>query len=182
MTDYRRLRVALLGAGAVGSQVASLLRQHADELADRAGARLELIGIAVRDVDAPRDVDLPRELLTTDAESLIVGADIVIELMGGIEPARTHLLQAINSGADVVTANTALLATHGPEIFDAADQVGAEVYYEAAAAGAPAGPCLPGPARPAPTPSTGSPRNRSTSTSRPLTARAGRGPSRGSTG
>ncbi|MGA7149524.1 MAG: homoserine dehydrogenase [Microbacterium sp.] len=136
MTDYRRLRVALLGAGSVGSQVASLLRRHADELADRAGARLELVGIAVRDVDAPRDVELPRELLTTDAESLIMGADIVIELMGGIEPARTHLLQAINSGADVVTANKALLATHGPEIFDAADQVGAEVYYEAAAAGA----------------------------------------------
>ena len=136
MTDYRRLRVALLGAGAVGSQVASLLRQHADELADRAGARLELVGIAVRDVDAPRDVELPRELLTTDADALIVGADIVIELMGGIEPARTYLLQAINSGADVVTANKALLATYGPEIFDAADQVGAEVYYEAAAAGA----------------------------------------------
>ncbi|MCW3493907.1 homoserine dehydrogenase [Microbacterium sp. SSM24] len=136
MTDYRRLRVALLGAGAVGSQVASLLQKHADELADRAGARLELVGIAVRDVDAPRDADLPRELLTTDAESLIVGADIVIELLGGIEPARTYLLQAINSGADVVTANKALLATHGPEIFDAADQVGAEVYYEAAAAGA----------------------------------------------
>ncbi|WP_203580464.1 homoserine dehydrogenase [Microbacterium hibisci] len=136
MTDYRRLRVALLGAGAVGSQVASLLRQHADELADRAGARLELVGIAVRDVDAKRDADLPRELFTTDADSLIVGSDIVIELMGGIEPARAYLLQAINSGADVVTANKALLATHGPEIFDAADQVGAEVYYEAAAAGA----------------------------------------------
>lgn len=136
MTDYRRLRVALLGAGSVGSQVAGLLRQHADELADRAGARLELVGIAVRDVDAPRDVELPRELLTTDAETLIVGADIVIELMGGIEPARTYVLQAINSGADVVTGNKALLATHGPEIFDAADQVGAEVYYEAAAAGA----------------------------------------------
>jgi homoserine dehydrogenase len=136
VTDYRRLRVALLGAGAVGSQVAALLRQHADELADRAGARLELVGIAVRDVDAKRDVELPRELFTTDAESLIVGADIVIELMGGIEPARGYLLQAINSGADIVTANKALLATHGPEIFDAADQVGAEVYYEAAAAGA----------------------------------------------
>ncbi|MEU1972395.1 homoserine dehydrogenase [Microbacterium sp. NPDC019599] len=136
MTDYRRLRVALLGAGAVGSQVASLLQRHGPELADRAGATLELVGIAVRDVDAPRDVDLPRELFTTDAEPLIVGADIVIELMGGIEPARTYLLQAINSGADVVTANKALLATHGPEIFDAADQVGAQVYYEAAAAGA----------------------------------------------
>jgi homoserine dehydrogenase len=136
MTDYRRLRVALLGAGAVGSQVASLLRQHADELADRAGARLELVGIAVRDVDAKRDVDLPKDLFTTDAESLIVGSDIVIELMGGIEPARAYLLHAINSGADIVTANKALLATHGPELFDAADQVGAEVYYEAAAAGA----------------------------------------------
>lgn len=136
MTDYRRLRVALLGAGAVGSQVASLLRKHGDELADRAGATLELVGIAVRDLDAKRDVELPRELFTTDAETLIVGADIVIELMGGIEPAREYLLQAINSGADIVTANKALLATHGPEIFDAADQVGAQVYYEAAAAGA----------------------------------------------
>jgi homoserine dehydrogenase len=136
MIDYRRLRVALLGAGAVGSQVAALLLKHADELADRAGAALELVGIAVRDLDAPRETDLPRELFTTDAESLIIGADIVIELMGGIEPAKTYLLQAINSGADVVTANKALLATHGPEIFDAADQVGAQVYYEAAAAGA----------------------------------------------
>ncbi|MEV8273991.1 homoserine dehydrogenase [Microbacterium sp. NPDC077184] len=135
-TDYRRLRVALLGAGAVGSQVASLLRQHADELADRAGARLELVGIAVRDLDAPRETEFPRELLTTDAEQLILGADIVIELMGGIEPAREYLLQAIGAGADVVTANKALLATHGPEIFDAADRVGAQVYYEAAAAGA----------------------------------------------
>ncbi|MDF2491461.1 MAG: hom [Microbacterium sp.] len=136
MIDHRHLRVALLGAGAVGSQVAALLLKHGDELADRAGASLQLAGIAVRDVDAPRETDLPQELFTTDAESLIVGADIVIELIGGIEPARTHLLQAINSGADVVTANKALLATHGPEIFDAADQVGAQVYYEAAAAGA----------------------------------------------
>jgi len=136
MTDYRRLRVALLGAGAVGSQVASLLLRHGVQLADRAGAHLELAGIAVRDVDAPRDVDLPRELFTTDAETLITGADIVIELMGGIEPARSHILLGLGSGADVVTANKALLATHGPEIFDAAGRVGASVYYEAAAAGA----------------------------------------------
>ncbi len=136
MTDYRTLRVALLGAGAVGSQVADLLLKHRAELADRAGATLELAGIAVRNLEGKRDADLPRELFTTDAESLIVGSDIVIELMGGIEPARTQVLQAINSGADVVTANKALLATHGSEIFEAADQVGAEVYYEAAAAGA----------------------------------------------
>lgn len=136
MTEYRRLRVALLGAGAVGSQVADLLRKHGDELADRAGAALDIVGIAVRDLDAPRETDLPRELFTTDAAELILGADIVIELMGGIEPAREYILQALNSGADVVTANKALLATHGPELFDAADQVGASVYYEAAAAGA----------------------------------------------
>jgi len=136
MTEYRRLRVALLGAGAVGSQVAELLLRHGDELADRAGASLELSGIAVRDVDAKRDVDLPAELFTTDAESLIVASDIVIELMGGIEPARTNILLALNSGADVVTANKALLATHGPELFEAANQVGASVHYEAAAAGA----------------------------------------------
>lgn len=136
MTDDRRLRVALLGAGSVGSQVAALLLQHSAELADRAGVELELVGIAVRDLDAPRDTELPRELLTTDAEPLIVGSDIVIELMGGIEPARTALLSALAAGADVVTGNKALLATHGPELFEAADQVGASVHYEAAVAGA----------------------------------------------
>lgn len=136
MIEQRKLRVALLGAGSVGSQVAHLLLTHREELAERSGAELELAGIAVRDVDAPRDVDLPRELLTTDAESLIVGSDIVIELMGGIEPARSHVLTALSSGADVVTGNKALLATHGAEIFDAADQVGASVSYEAAVAAA----------------------------------------------
>ncbi|MWC00146.1 homoserine dehydrogenase [Agromyces seonyuensis] len=136
MFDYRSLRVALLGAGTVGAQVARLLLEESDELANRIGARLELVGIAVRDVDAPRDVDLPRELFTTDAERLILGADIVVELMGGLEPARSLVLQAIGSGADVVTANKALLATHGVEIFDLAEQVGAQVAYEAAVAGA----------------------------------------------
>ncbi|MFL0565802.1 homoserine dehydrogenase [Microbacterium sp. 179-I 1D1 NHS] len=136
MIEPRRLRVALLGAGAVGSQVARLLLTHADELADRAGAPLDLVGIAVRDVDAPRETDLPRDLFTTDADTLIAGADIVIEVTGGLEPARTRILHALSSGADVVTANKALLATHGSEIFDAADQVGATVAYEAAVAGA----------------------------------------------
>ena len=136
MIEYRNVRVALLGAGSVGSQVARLLLEHGDELASRAGAGLELVGIAVRDVDAERDVDLPAELFTTDAASLILGADIVVELIGGIEPARTLVLQALQSGADVVTGNKALLATHGPELFAAAEQVGAQLYYEAAVAGA----------------------------------------------
>ncbi len=136
MIEYRNLRVALLGAGSVGSQVARLLLEQGDEFASRVGARLELVGIAVRDVDAPRDVDLPKELFTTDATSLILGADIVVELMGGVEPARGYVLEALNSGADVITANKALLATHGPELFEAAEQVGAQLYYEAAVAGA----------------------------------------------
>jgi len=136
MIEYRNVRVALIGAGSVGSQVARLLLEQADELAGRAGAGIELVGIGVRDVDAPRDVDLPRELLTTDVESLIVGADIVVELMGGLEPARQYVLTALNSGADVVTGNKALLASHGPELFEAAEQVGAQLYYEAAVAGA----------------------------------------------
>jgi homoserine dehydrogenase len=134
--EYRNLRVALLGAGSVGSQVARLLLEQRDELASRVGAGLELVGVAVRDVDAPRDFDIPCDLLTTDAHTLIRSADIVIELMGGLEPAREYIHLAIASGADVVTGNKALLATHGPELFAAADQVGAQLYYEAAAGGA----------------------------------------------
>ena len=136
MIEYRSLKVALLGAGSVGSNVAKLLLDHSDELAARVGAGLELIGIAVRDVDAPRRTDLPRELFTTDARSLILSADIVIELMGGIDPAREYVLLALTSGADVVTGNKALLAEHGPELFAAAEQVGAQLYYEAAVGGA----------------------------------------------
>lgn len=136
MIEYRNLRVALLGAGSVGAQVARLLLEHGDELAARVGASLELVGIAVRDLDAPRTADLPAGLLTTGVPSLILGADIVIELIGGLEPARSYVLQALNSGADVITGNKALLATHGPELFDAAEQVGAQLYYEAAVGGA----------------------------------------------
>ncbi|MES2169133.1 MAG: homoserine dehydrogenase [Actinomycetota bacterium] len=136
MIEYRNLRIALLGAGSVGAQVASLLLEHGPELANRAGAGLELVGVAVRDPKAKRSAQIPAELLTTDAEGLILGADIVIELMGGLEPARTLILQALNSGADVITGNKALLATHGPELFEAAEQVGAQLYYEAAVAGA----------------------------------------------
>jgi len=136
MIEYRNLKVALLGGGSVGANVANLLLDHGDELASRAGAGLELIGVAVRDLDAERSPSIPTSLLTTDAESLILGADIVIELIGGLEPARTLVLKAINSGADVITGNKALLATHGPELFEAAEQVGAQLYYEAAVGGA----------------------------------------------
>ncbi len=136
MIEYRNIRVAILGAGSVGAQVTNLLLTHGDELASRAGAGLEVVGVAVRNLDAPRSADIPRELLTTDARSLILGADIVVELMGGIEPAREYITLALSSGADVITANKALLANHGPELFAIAEQVGAQLYYEAAVGGA----------------------------------------------
>ncbi len=136
MIEYRPLRIALLGAGSVGAQVARLLLENREELAARVGAELELIGIAVRDLNSKRPEGVPVELLTTDAEKLILGADIVIEVMGGLEPARTYILQALNSGSDVITANKYLLATHGTELFDAAEQVGAQLYFEAAVAAA----------------------------------------------
>lgn len=136
MSQHEPLKVALLGAGSVGSQVARLLLEGRDELAHRVGAELELIGIAVRNVDAKRDVDLPSELFTTDAESLIARADLVVELIGGIELARTLIRTALERGADVVTANKALIATHGPELFAIAQERGAQLNYEAAVAGA----------------------------------------------
>jgi len=134
--EYRPLRIALLGAGSVGSQVARLLIENKTELAARVGAELELIGVVVRDIEKAAKAGVPKNLLTTEAEDVIVSADIVIEVMGGIEPARTYILQALNSGSDVITANKALLATHGTELFDAAEQVGAQLYFEAAVGGA----------------------------------------------
>jgi len=135
-TAYRPIRVALLGAGSVGSQVARLLIENQDELAMRVGAVVELAGVLVRDPKAKRGSVIPEELLTDDAETLILGADIVIELLGGIEPARTYVRMALESGADVVTANKALIAAHGPELFDLAEQLGAQLYFEAAVGGA----------------------------------------------
>lgn len=134
--NYRNLKVAVLGGGTVGSEVASRLIANREELGRRIGAELEVIGVAVRDTSLKRRVALPKKLLTTDAKSLVVQADIVVELMGGIEPARELILLALESGADVITANKALLAHHGPELFDAAAKVGAQLYYEAAVAGA----------------------------------------------
>ncbi|HAA79212.1 MAG TPA: homoserine dehydrogenase [Microbacteriaceae bacterium] len=134
--NYRDLRIAILGGGTVGAQVAHRLLEAGDELGQRSGAGLELIGVAVRDLKAERSAPIPAALLTTDAQSLLVGADIVVELMGGIEPARSLILQALQSGADVITANKALLAEHGPELFAAAAKVGAQLYYEAAVAAA----------------------------------------------
>lgn len=134
--NIKTLKVALLGAGNVGSQVARILLEDAQALAARTGARLELVGIAVRNIDSPREVEVPRELYTTDASALVRNADIVIELMGGIEPARTLILEAIEHGATVVTGNKALLAVDGPTLYEKADAAGVQLSYEAAVAGA----------------------------------------------
>lgn len=136
MSEVRTLKVALLGCGNVGAQVARILLDDADALAARTGARLELSGIAVRNIDSERDVELPRGLFTTDADTLVKDADLVIELMGGIEPARSLILTAMQNGACVVTGNKALLAQDGPTLYEEADKAGVQLSYEAAVAGA----------------------------------------------
>lgn len=130
------VRVALLGCGVVGTEVVRLLTTESADLAARVGAPLELVGIAVRDTAAPRDPVVDPALLTEDAESLVDRADLVVEVVGGIEPARTLLLRAIRNGASVVTANKALLAEDGPTLYAAADAAGVDIYFEAAVAGA----------------------------------------------
>lgn len=124
-----------MGAGSVGSHVARLMLENHQELAQRVGAEFELAGVLVRDLNTSRP-GVPKELLTTDAESLILSADIVIELLGGIHPAKEYVELALNSGADVITANKALIAAHGGELSDLAEQLGAQLYFEAAVAGA----------------------------------------------
>lgn len=131
-----KIKVALLGAGNVGSQAARILVEDNAVLEKRIGAPVELIGIAVRDTQATRHWNADPSLYTTDAEALIDAADVVIELTGGIEPARTRILRALNVGKSVVSGNKALLAKHGVELQAAADASGAQLSYEAAVAGA----------------------------------------------
>jgi len=138
LTDQRPLKVAVLGCGSVGSQVVRLLEEQSRDLAARVGAPVELVGVAVRRLDAPREVEVPAGLLTTDAEGLVArdDVDLVVEVIGGIEPARGLILSALEHGASVVTANKALLAEDGPTLFEAAAKAGRDLYYEAAVAGA----------------------------------------------
>ena len=122
----RTLKVAVLGCGSVGSQVVRLLLEQAGDLAARVGAPVELVGVAVRRLDAPREIEVPAGLLTTDAAGLVArdDLDLVVEVIGGIEPARSLILAALANGASVVTANKALLAEDGPTLFEAAEKAG----------------------------------------------------------
>ena len=130
------VRIALLGCGVVGSQVVRLLDEQSADLTARIGAPLDLVGIAVRRPSRHRDV--PQHLLTTDAAELVAreDVDIVVEVVGGIEPVRSLLLTALEHGKSVVSANKALLADDGATLHDAAAQAGVDLYYEAAVAGA----------------------------------------------
>jgi homoserine dehydrogenase len=132
------LRLALLGCGSVGSQVVRLLREQHSDLAARVGAPIELVGVAVRRPEHPREVEVPPELLTTDAEALVAreDVDLVVEVIGGIEPARSLILSALENGASVVTANKALLAEDGATLFAAAEKAQRDLYFEASVAGA----------------------------------------------
>ncbi len=131
------LKVALLGCGVVGSQVARQLLAQAEDLRARSGRPLDLVGIAVANVAKERP-GIDPALLTDDAMALASrdDVDLVIELMGGIEPARDLILAAIAAGSSVITANKALLAEDGPTIYSAAEEAGVDVYFEAAVAGA----------------------------------------------
>jgi len=137
MMRTRPLKVALLGCGVVGSEVARIMTTTADDLAARIGAPVELAGIAVRRAGRQRP-GVPEHLVTTDAEALVGRGDIdvVIEVVGGIEPSKHLILKAFENGASVVSANKALLAKDGAELHAAAEQAGADLYYEAAVAGA----------------------------------------------
>lgn len=133
----RPLKVALLGCGVVGSEVARIMTTHAADLAARIGAPVELAGVAVRRAGRPRP-GVPEHLVTTDATELVKRGDIdvVVEVIGGIEPARGLILSAFEHGASVVSANKALLAQDGAALHAAAVGAGVDLYYEAAVAGA----------------------------------------------
>ncbi len=137
MTPARPLKVALLGCGVVGSQVARQMLEGGDEFQARVGRRLDLVGIAVRNLAKDRP-GIDAALLTDDAAELVArkGIDLVIEAMGGVEPARSLILAAMAGGASVITANKQLLAQDGPTLYEAAAEAGVDLYYEAAVAGA----------------------------------------------
>lgn len=131
------VRIGLLGCGTVGSALVDLLARQAATIESRTGLRLEITRVAVRDLSKPRDVSLPASVFTDDAADVVADPDIdvVVELIGGIDPARALVLDAIKAGKPVVTGNKALLATHGAEIFAAGAAFGVDVLFEAAVAG-----------------------------------------------
>jgi homoserine dehydrogenase len=127
----------MLGCGTVGAAVARLLTDHSSDIERRVGCRLELVRVAVRNPSADREVPVPQELFTTAPEEVVddPGVDVVCEVIGGIEPARSLILRSLRAGKPVVTANKELLANFGRELFDAAEETGADLAFEGSVAG-----------------------------------------------
>ncbi|MDQ3304969.1 MAG: homoserine dehydrogenase, partial [Actinomycetota bacterium] len=132
------VRLGLLGCGNVGAALVGLIGEQADAIEARTGLRLEVTRVAVRNLAKARSVDLPAELLTHDADAVVQDpeVDLVVELIGGIEPARSLVLDALKAGKPVVTANKELVANVGPELFAAAEGAGVDLLFEAAVGGA----------------------------------------------
>jgi len=131
----KKIKVGIIGFGTVGAGTASCLLKNADIIAHRTGIYPELAKIADLDIETDRGVDIPDGILTTDAHELIEEVDIVVELIGGTGIAKTFILEALSKSKPVVTANKALIATHGEELFAAAEKSKANIYYEASVAG-----------------------------------------------
>jgi len=138
MDDQRDVvRVGLLGCGNVGAALVGLLRSNADLIRARAGVGIEVTRVAVRNVARERSVELPPGVITRDAEAVVADpeVDVVVEVIGGVEPARSLILAALERGKPVVTANKELLANVGKELFEAAESAGVDMLFEASVAG-----------------------------------------------
>ena len=136
MSKYKEIKAALLGAGTVGGGVYKLVERRAAEMPDKVGAELKITKVLVKNLQKKRE-GIPSEVLTDDWEGIIHDPEIsiVIELMGGVEPARTYILQALEAGKNVVTANKDLLAEHGQELMEAAERNHCDLCFEAAVGG-----------------------------------------------
>ncbi len=135
--EAKTVRVGLLGCGIVGGGTARILRDNADQIARRAGVTVKLARVAVRNLSKPRAIDLDPKMVTTDPWEVVGDAsvDIVVEAIGGIEPARDLILEAIKNGKHIVTANKELLATLGQDVMQAADTQGVDMLFEASVGG-----------------------------------------------
>ncbi|MDD7795957.1 homoserine dehydrogenase [Clostridium sp. 'White wine YQ'] len=133
----KKIKIALLGLGNVGRGVWKIINENGEEIRKRSGYDVEIAKILVRDKNKARGVDIPESLLTTNYEDIIQNDEIkiIVELMGGVNPAKEYMLEAMKQKKHVVTANKMVLATEGDELFEAADRFGVMFYYEASVAG-----------------------------------------------
>ncbi len=127
----KKVKIALLGLGNVGRGVYIILHQNKEEIMKRSGYEIEISKVLVRDLNKNRGVDVPEDILTTNFEEILNddSIKIVVEVMGGIEPAREYMLRAMDAKKHIVTANKMLLATEGDEVFEKAEEMGITYSY-----------------------------------------------------